>query len=211
MAAAPSLEAQLAQGLAELGLSLPVQAPARLLRYLALLQKWNRVYNLTAIREQQRLVTHHLLDSLVVLPHLPIGDIVDVGTGAGLPGVPLAIARPDQVVTLVESNHKKGVFLKQVAIECEVHNVEVRVCRVEDWQPAKPVAVAISRAFSDLPGFAEAAGHLVGAHGVLAAMKGLYPDEELAQLPPHVRVERVIPLQVPGLRAARHLVLFRRV
>ena len=211
MVAKASLEIQLAEGLAELGLSLPAHAPARLLRYLALLQKWNRVYNLTAIREQQRLVTHHLLDSLVVLPHLPPGEIVDVGTGAGLPGIPLAIARPDQQVTLADSNHKKGAFLKQVVIECELRNVEVNIGRVEDWHPPKPFPVAISRAFSDLPGFAEAAGHLVGDHGVLAAMKGIYPDEELAQLPPHLRVDSVIALQVPGLRAARHLVLFRRV
>jgi len=213
-----ALENQLAQGLVELNLTLPADAQARLLGYLALLQKWNRVYNLTAIREPHRLVTHHLLDSLAVLPHLPRGDIADVGSGAGLPGIPLAIARPDQRVTLIDSNHKKGAFLKQVVIDCKLRNVDVRIGRAEDWRPANSVAVAISRAFSDLSGFAEAAAHLVGTtddvagtQGVLAAMKGIYPDEELALLPSHLRVDSVAPLQVPGLRAARHLVLFRRV
>lgn len=211
MASRPTPLIQLAQGLATAGLSLPAGAEGRLLRYLALLQKWNRVYNLTAIREPQRMMTHHLLDSLVVLPHLPPGALVDVGTGPGLPGVPLAIARPGDAVTLLDSNHKKGAFLKQVAIECELHNVEVHIGRAEDWRPVETVAVAISRAFSDLAGFVEAAVHLVGAQGVLAAMKGIYPDEELALLPSHVRVDAVVPLQVPGLRAARHLVLLRRV
>jgi 16S rRNA (guanine527-N7)-methyltransferase len=208
---APSLQAQLAHGIGELGIAMPADAQGRLLRYLQLSQKWNRTYNLTAIREQARLVTHHILDSLVVLPHLPPGDLVDVGTGAGLPGVPLAIACPERAVTLLDSNHKKGAFLKQVAIECELRNVEVRIGRVEEWRPAQPFALAISRAFAELTAFAEAVRHLTGDTGVLAAMKGLYPDEELAQLPPWVRVDKVIPLQVPGLRAARHLVLMRAI
>jgi 16S rRNA (guanine527-N7)-methyltransferase len=206
-----TLRTQLVQGLAELGAVLPAGAEERLLRYLALLQKWNRVYNLTAIREQQRLVTHHILDSLAVLPHLPAGSIVDVGTGPGLPGVPLAIARCDDPVILLDSNHKKGAFLRQVAIDCELRNVQVHIGRAEDWQPTELFAVAISRAFSDLPGFIEAARHLVAPNGLLAAMKGVYPDEELALLPASVRVERVVRLEVPGLRADRHLVLMRPV
>jgi 16S rRNA (guanine527-N7)-methyltransferase len=206
-----TLQAQLAQGLADLGAALPAGTEERLLRYLTLLQKWNRVYNLTAIREQQRLVTHHVLDSLAVLPHLPPGSIVDVGTGPGLPGVPLAIARPGDVVTLLDSNHKKGAFLKQVVIECELRNAQVRIGRAEDWHPAELFAVAISRAFSDLSGFVEAAGHLVAPDGVLAAMKGVYPDEELALLPATARLDRIVRLEVPGLKAERHLVLMRRV
>lgn len=206
-----ALRTQLAQGLAELGVALPGGADERLLRYLALLQKWNRVYNLTAIREQPRLVTHHILDSLAVVPFLPAGSIVDVGTGPGLPGVPLAIARPGDPVTLLDSNHKKGAFLRQVVIECELRNVQVQIGRAEDWRPAELFSVAISRAFSDLPGFVEAARHLVAASGVLAAMKGVYPDEELALLPATARVDRVIRLEVPGLRADRHLVLMRPV
>jgi 16S rRNA (guanine527-N7)-methyltransferase len=209
--AAVTLRTQLVQGLADLGAALPTGAEERLLRYLALLQKWNRVYNLTAIREQQRLVTHHILDSLVVLPYLPAGSIVDVGTGPGLPGVPLAIARSDDPVILLDSNHKKGAFLRQVAIDCELRNVQVHIGRAEDWQPAELFEAAISRAFSDLPGFIEAARHLVAPSGMLAAMKGVYPDEELALLPASVRVERVVRLEVPGLRADRHLVLMRPV
>lgn len=203
---------QLAQGLTDLGAVLPAGAEERLLRYVALLRKWNRVYNLTAIREQQRLVTHHILDSLAVLPHLPPGSIVDVGSGAGLPGIPLAIGRPGDPVMLLDSNHKKGAFLRQVIIDCELRNAQVHIGRAEDWRPAESFAVVISRAFSDLPGFVEAAGHLTAPNGVLAAMKGVYPDEELALLPATVvRIERVVRLEVPGLKADRHLVLMRRV
>jgi 16S rRNA (guanine527-N7)-methyltransferase len=205
-----SLERQLAQGLAELKLQLPADAVARLLHYLELLQKWNRVYNLTAIREPSRWVSHHLLDSLSILAHLPPGSIVDVGSGAGLPGVPCAIARPDVAVALVESNHKKGAFLRQVAAECELRNVQVQISRAEDWKPMPVFDVAVSRAFSDLPGFIDASRDLLTREGVLAAMKGIYPDEELALLPADVALAQVLPLQVPGLRAQRHLVLLHR-
>lgn len=206
-----TVERQLVQGLAELRVAVPENADSQLLRYLALLQKWNRVYNLTAIREPSRWVTHHVLDSLSVIAHLPEGSIVDVGSGAGLPGIPLAIVKPDVRVALLESNHKKGAFLKQVAIECNLRNVEVHIGRAEEWRPGEGFALAISRAFSDLSGFVEAARHLVGESGSLAAMKGVYPDEELLSLPKYMRVDRVVPLQVPGLRAARHLVLLRHV
>lgn len=201
---------QLARGLAALHLDLEEGARQRLLIYLALLQKWNRVYNLTAIRETRKWVSHHLLDSLIVLAHLPPGSVVDVGTGAGLPGIPLAIADPQRRVVLLDSNHKKGAFLQQVVIECGLRNCQVHVGRAEEWRPASAFDGAISRAFSDLTGFAEATRDLVGEGGWLAAMKGVHPDEELAQLPAEVTVERVQPLEVPGLRAARHLVLLRR-
>ncbi|MCW5620489.1 MAG: 16S rRNA (guanine(527)-N(7))-methyltransferase RsmG [Burkholderiales bacterium] len=201
---------QLARGLAALHLDLDEDAQQRLLTYLALLQKWNRVYNLTAIREAGKWVSHHLLDSLSVLAHLPVGSVVDVGTGAGLPGIPLAIAEPQRRVVLLDSNHKKGAFLQQVVIECGLRNCQVHIGRAEEWQPASIFDGAISRAFSDLAGFVEATRYLVGEGGWLAAMKGVHPDEELAQLPAGVTVEKVQPLEVPGLRAARHLVLLRR-
>jgi 16S rRNA (guanine527-N7)-methyltransferase len=203
------VERQLTEGLASLHLDLPQEAPEQLLRYLALLQKWNRTYNLTAIREPGRLVTHHLLDCLAAVPHVPAGHLVDIGSGGGLPGVPIAIAHPDQPVTLLDSNHKKGAFLKQVAIECGLRNVEVQVGRAEEYHPAARFDVAVSRAFSDLSGFVDAARGLVKPSGDLAAMKGVYPDEELASLPAGVAVVRVVPLEVPGLKAARHLVLLR--
>lgn len=206
-----SVERQLASGIAALGLELPAQAWDQLLRYLALLQKWNRVYNLTAIREPGRLVTHHLLDCLAAMPHVPgTSTLVDVGSGAGLPGIPLAVARPGQEVTLLDSNHKKGAFLKQVVIECGLENVRIQVGRAEDWSPAPRFDLAISRAYSDLAGFAEACAGLVAPGGTLIAMKGVYPDEELALLPATVVVERVIAIEVPGLQAARHLVLMRK-
>ncbi len=127
------LERQLEDGLIQLGLTLTAHARAQLLRYLGLLQKWNRVYNLTAIRQPGRLVSHHLLDSLSVLPHLPGLRLIDVGSGAGLPGIPLAIARPDWEVVLLDSNHKKGAFLRQALIELELPNVQVATTRAEEW------------------------------------------------------------------------------
>jgi 16S rRNA (guanine527-N7)-methyltransferase len=204
-----SLERQLSEGLAGLGLALPDDAPDRLLRYLGLLQKWNRTYNLTAIREPSRLVSHHLLDCLAAVPHVPEGSVVDIGSGGGLPGVPLAIAQPERLATLLDSNHKKGAFLRQVIIECGLRNAQVHVGRAEEWQPAVRFDVAVSRAFADLAGFAEAARHLVKPGGTLAAMKGVYPDEELALLPQDVALIQAIPLQVPSLKAARHLLLLR--
>lgn len=203
------LEQQLDQGLVSLGLALDAAAHTRLLRYLALLQKWNRVYNLTAIRQPSRLVGHHLLDSLAVLPHLPGPRVIDVGSGPGLPGIPLAIARQDWEVVLLDSNHKKGAFLRQALIELELKNARVAVERAEDWRSSLRATAAVSRAFSDLSGFVQAARHMVEPDGILAAMKGVYPHEELAQLPAGVRVEAVVPLRVPQLDAMRHLVLLR--
>lgn len=200
---------ELDRGLSELGLTIGLEARDALLRFLALLQKWNRVYNLTAIRERARLVSHHLLDSLAALPHLPGPRLVDVGSGAGLPGLPVAIVRRDWEVTLVESNHKKGAFLRQAVIELELSNVQVAVARAEDLRPSRLVNGAVSRAFSDLAGFVQAARRLVLPGGILAAMKGVYPHEELAQLPGDVTLDAVVPLAVPGLNAARHIVLLR--
>ncbi len=200
-------EVQLGQGLVGLGLTLSSEAQTRLLQYLALLSKWNRTYNLTAIREPSRLVSHHLLDSLAVLPHLEGTSIVDVGSGAGLPGIPLAIARPEWNVVLLDSNHKKGAFLRQAVLELNLRDTQVVTFRAEQWRPVQCFDVVISRAFSDLPGFVETARHLCRPGALLAAMKGVHPDEELAQLGSDVRVRKVLALRVPGLRAARHLVL----
>jgi 16S rRNA (guanine527-N7)-methyltransferase len=202
-------EQQLQHGLSSLGLDLSTDLQGRLLRYLGLLSKWNRTYNLTAIREPSRLVSHHLLDSLSVLPHVNGDSLADVGTGAGLPGIPIALAKPGWRVVLLDSNHKKGAFLRQVALELDLRNVQVVTDRAEAWRPVDAMDIVISRAFSDLAGFIEAGKHLCRANGVLAAMKGVYPDEELAQVPGDTTLERVVPLKVPGLKAARHLVLLR--
>lgn len=202
-----SAEVQLSQGLNGLGLTLSMEAQSRLLQYVALLSKWNRIYNLTAIREASKLVSHHLLDSLAVLPYLEGTSVVDVGSGAGLPGIPLAVARPEWRVVLLDSSHKKTAFLRQAALELKLENAEIVTERAERWHPVQLSDVAISRAFSDLPGFVNAAKHLCRAGGVLAAMKGVHPDEELAQLDQDARIRKVVALSVPGVRASRHLIL----
>jgi 16S rRNA (guanine527-N7)-methyltransferase len=204
------LAAQLAEGIAELGLALPPLTQPRLLDYLELLHKWNRTYNLTAVREPSRMVGQHLLDCLAVLPHVSARTIMDVGSGAGLPGVPLALALPQASVTLLESSHKKAAFLQQAKIELKLDNVAVACGRVETWQPGGPFDMVISRAFSDLAQFVSLAGRHVASGGRLAAMKGIYPHEEVTQLPAGWRLQDAIALTVPGLRVERHLLLIGR-
>lgn len=204
-----SLAAKLAQGVAELGVPIATRAQRRLLDYVALISKWNRVHNLTAVRESEKMVSHHLLDSLAVVPHLSARTVLDVGSGAGLPGIPLAVAWPDARVTLLDSNHKKATFLRQAVIELGLDNVEVVCERAETWQPHGEFELVISRAFSDLAEFLKAAGRLCAASGVMAAMKGVYPHEELAQLPLEFKLESVIALHVPGVQGARHLVVLK--
>jgi 16S rRNA (guanine527-N7)-methyltransferase len=176
-------------------------------RYLDLLEKWNRVYNLTAIRERSRMVTHHLLDSLAVLPHLRGPRVLDVGSGAGLPGIPIAIASPALKVSLLESNHKKSAFLTQAVAELRLANVQVVTERVESWQTEARFDTIVSRAFAELGEFASLAGRLLAPDGVIAAMKGVHPFEEIERLPTGFRVREVVRLRVPGLDGERHLVL----
>jgi 16S rRNA (guanine527-N7)-methyltransferase len=202
-----SLAAQLARGVAQLDLTLPPQAEPRLLEYLALLQKWNRIYNLTAVREASRMVSHHLLDCLAIVPHVTAGTVLDVGSGAGLPGIPLALAQPRTHVTLLESNHKKAAFLQQAKIELKLDNVAVVCERVEAWRPGRSFEMVISRAFSDLAEYIAAAGRHVAPGGRLAAMKGVYPHDEIIRLPQGWRLHDAVPLTVPGLHARRHLLL----
>jgi 16S rRNA (guanine527-N7)-methyltransferase len=204
-----SVKEQLAQGIDRLDIELPQDSLERLVSYVSLLGKWNRVYNLTAIREPGKVVTHHVLDSLAVLPHINADTIADIGSGAGLPGIPIALARPLCRIALVESNHKKCAFLRQAMTELRLSNVDVVTERAEKWHPPALFDLVISRAFADLAGFVEVAGHLCKGDGALAAMKGLYPDEELAQLPSQVQLQGVGKIDVPGLRAARHLVIMR--
>jgi 16S rRNA (guanine527-N7)-methyltransferase len=208
-----SLPAQLAEGLELLGLTLSPEIQARLLEFLALIQKWNQVHNLTSVRSPETMLVRHLLDSLAVLPYIGGPRIADVGSGAGLPGVPLALARPDWHVALIESNHKKAVFLEQARIELKLKNVEVVAERVENFHPKHEFDIVISRAFSDLTDFVRLAGHLClqgSSGGMLIAMKGIYPHEELAQLPAQFAVEKILHVPIPGLEAQRHLVMIRR-
>ncbi len=203
-------DAALERGLQQLGIALPAGTRERLLHYVALLAKWNRTYNLTAIRDADAMVSHHLLDSLAVLPHLPLpgeARLADAGSGAGLPGIPLALARPQWHVALAESNQKKCAFLRQATIELALANVEVHEGRVEHWRPQTPFALVISRAFTQLAQFIQACRHLVAPRGLLAAMKGKVPRQELSHLPSDVHCKAVIALHTPFLNAERHLVL----
>jgi 16S rRNA (guanine527-N7)-methyltransferase len=193
--------AALERGLGELALPMPHEARDRLLQYLLLLEKWNRTYNLTAIRDPLQMVSHHLLDSLAVVAHLPMkpqGALADVGSGGGLPGIPIAIARPQWQVTLNDANQKKAAFLRQAAIELRLANLQVHEGRVENWQPATRFAVVISRAFAEFAEFVRTCAHLAAADGVLAAMTGAAPSAPEC---------RIFALKVPLLDAQRHLVL----
>jgi 16S rRNA (guanine527-N7)-methyltransferase len=192
-----------------MGLVLPAVAMDQLASYLELLVKWNRVYNLTAIRDEARLVSHHVLDSLAVVGHLPDGSLVDVGSGAGLPGIPVAISCPGRAVTLLDSNHKKGAFLKQAVAELGLTTTQVVTERAEAYRPAELFKIVISRAFSDLADFVKLAGHLCATDGVMIAMKGLHPEEEMARVPSSWQVSKTVRLEIPQLEASRHLIFMR--
>ncbi|MCC7327533.1 MAG: 16S rRNA (guanine(527)-N(7))-methyltransferase RsmG [Burkholderiales bacterium] len=212
-APATTLADELVRGADALGVALTTEQRSRLLGFIALLVKWNRTYNLTAIRAPERMLTHHLLDALAVLPHLPQRAglrVLDVGSGGGIPGIPLAIARPDWQVALADANHKKAAFLMQAAIELRLPNAQALAMRVENLKPAASYDVVISRAFADLATFAAAAAAQQAPHGLLVAMKGVHPEQEIAALPPEMRVLAAPALTVPGLGAARHLVIMQR-
>lgn len=179
----------------------------RLTAYVELIVKWNQVYNLTAVRDPVAMLTQHVADSLAVVPHLPAGPLIDVGTGAGLPGVPVALVEPARAVTVLDSSQKKTSFIKQVVIELGLTNVTVVCARAERYRPPEGYAVVISRAFADLKSFVTVAGHLCAPGGIIAAMKGQYPADELAALPADFSAREVVRLEVPGLAAERHLVL----
>ena len=193
--------------------TLPADARVKLEAYIALLAKWNATYNLTAIREPERMVTHHILDALAVLPHLRAGRssrevrILDVGSGGGVPAIPLAIAQPDWRVVALDSNHKKGAFLQQAISELPLPNAEAVIARVEDYVPTGPFDIVISRAFADLATFVNSSARHLAPNGVLVAMKGVFPDEEIDELPRNMRVVATPALHVPGLDAERHLIV----
>ncbi len=211
-----TLQTQLAAGIAAIGLALPEGAEAKLLAYLALLDKWNRVYNLTAVRDAERMVSHHVLDSLAAVPFFQGGcpdliRVLDVGSGGGLPGIPLAIARPELHVTLIDSIAKKTAFLLQAKAELGLANLNVVTSRVEDFRPPTEFDLITSRAFSDLKEFVTLTRHLLKPSGHWLAMKGLMPHEEIASLPDWVKVSANHALAVPGLEASRHLIVLEPV
>ena len=202
--------ATLTRGIAELGLDVPPGAADQFLAYLALIEKWNKTYNLTAIRDRERMVIEHLLDSLAILAHVRPDRLLDIGSGAGLPGIPLAIARPAWHVVLLDSSHKRCTFLQQAAIELELTNIEVVCERVEAYRTGSAFDTVVSRAFAETQHFARVAAAHLAPEGVLLAMKGLHPHEELAQLPAAVLLRAVHALAVPGLAAQRHLVVMTK-
>ncbi len=200
---AQTLEAGLA------ALALPAPLSAALLAYLEELEKWNAAYNLTAIRDAREMVTRHLLDSLVM--HLYVKDpLLDVGSGAGLPGIPLALALPDLQVTVLDSNGKKARFLRHAVRALKLPNVAVVEARVEDYHPAQPFAAITSRAFASLGDFFRLTTHLLAPDGQWLAMKGKLDDSEMQNLPAGVGIVDIKALKVPGLAEARHLVVAAR-
>lgn len=201
------LARQLDQGLAQLGHALAAEPRRRLLDFLRLLARWNDTYNLTAVRDPAQMVTRHLLDSLAILPHLRGPRVLDIGTGPGLPGIPLAIARPELSFTLLDAIAKKTQFVTQAIGELHLKNVEVLQTRVENYRPEQKFDTLVSRAFASMADMLVAARHLCGPHGRFLAMKGTYPEEEMAAIPGEFVVQEVVALQVPGLEAARHLVI----
>ncbi|HUQ76348.1 MAG TPA: 16S rRNA (guanine(527)-N(7))-methyltransferase RsmG [Burkholderiales bacterium] len=203
-----SVAERILAGASTLGLHLSPAAGERMASHLSLIEKWNRVHNLTAVREPEQMVTLHVLDSLSLLPHLAAArSVVDVGTGPGFPGIPIAIARPDMHVTLLDSSHKKCAFLEQARTELGLANVEVVCERVEQWKPAQRFDAVVSRAFAELNDFVAQATHLAAPTGRFLAMKGVYPYDEIARVPASHRVSQVVELKVPSLDAKRHLVL----
>ena len=199
---------QLAAGVEALGLELPDTAIQKLVDYLEHLARWNRVHNLTAVREVSQMVPRHLLDSLAVLPHVNGPRLIDVGSGAGLPGVPLAIADPGIEVCLLDSRGKRIGFLRHVKTALGLDNVSVVHSRVEDYRAERRFDTVIAPAFSSISNLLAAAGHLCAANGRVLAMKGAYPGEEIAAMPAEWRLQQTLPLRIPLLDGQRHLLVF---
>jgi 16S rRNA (guanine527-N7)-methyltransferase len=201
----------LKQGEAELGLNLSAAQQEQLLDYLALLNKWNSVYNLTSVRDPMQMMTLHLLDSLAAVPAFQgAQNVLDVGAGGGLPGVVLAISKPDMKLSMIDTVHKKTAFLTQVKAELGLANVTVYTKKVQELEVKQPFDVITSRAFADLSDFVNWSGHLLAEGGRFIALKGTAPQDERERLPEPWKVERLQALKVPGLEAERHLVFINK-
>lgn len=200
----------LAEGVQSLGLAVPAAARDGMLAFRDLLVRWNRVHNLTAVRDPRQMIARHLLDSLAVAPYLVGSRCLDVGSGAGLPGIPLALAEPERQFTLLDSRAKRTRFLRQAVIELELGNVEVVHSRVEVFHPPTLYDTVVSRAFARLTEFIRVAGPLCAPSGELLAMKGAWDNAEAPALPGPWRIEGAVRLRVPGLRGERHLIKVKR-
>ena len=212
-----TLHTQLSEGMHALGYNSSIETTkleTKLLKYLALIQKWNEVHNLTAIRSSETMLTHHIIDSLVVLPHIAGTKIADIGSGAGLPGIPIAIMKPDWRVTLIESNSKKTAFQQQAIIELELNNIEIISDRAENYQTNTQFNTIISRALSSLNEFIIMSAHLGGnrkQNSRYVAMKANNVGQEIDNLPDGYSVDKIVPLSVPGLNAERHLIIVKQL
>ena len=195
---------------AQMAVPLSTEQQDRLLEYLALFARWNSAYNLSAIRDPQQMLERHIIDSLSIVNLCGEGPIIDVGSGGGLPGIPLAIMHPERPVTLLDSNGKKTRFLFQVATTLPLPNVQVVNERVEEFEPAQKFAGVVSRAFASIADMVSGSEHLLAPGGRFYAMKGKLLEDELSTLPKGIKVERVHPLSVPGCDADRHLIVLSR-
>jgi 16S rRNA (guanine527-N7)-methyltransferase len=204
------LRSALADGLSELGVPGEAALVDNLLHYLGQLEKWNRAYNLTAVRDPEEMVTRHILDSISVAPYISGQRIIDVGTGAGLPGIPLALAYPDQHWTLLDTNGKKVRFLEHVIGELGLPNAHAVQARVEEYTEDGWFDTVVCRAFTSLPDFVAVSGHLAAPEGRLVAMKGKLPQQELDALPGGWEAAAVEQLAVPGVDGERHVIVLRR-
>lgn len=199
----------LAQALAENEIAATALQIEKLMHFLKLLEKWNRVFNLTALQTPKEMVYLHIIDSLTLLPHIEGKRILDVGSGGGLPGVPLAIMQPDKQWVLLDKSQKKTRFLMQLKAELQLDNVDVMVNRVEDFNASQCFDTILARAFAELGQFLRASAHLLCPDGLWIAMKGKYPEQELANLPKSVTLVQSIPVQIKGIEVNRHLLFFR--
>ncbi|WP_027864650.1 16S rRNA (guanine(527)-N(7))-methyltransferase RsmG [Massilia alkalitolerans] len=201
----------LADGIKDMHLDVSAAQQDKLLDYLALMNKWNSVYNLTSLRDPMQMVTHHLLDSLAAVPAFADArNVLDVGAGGGLPGVVLAICRPDMTLSMIDTVHKKTAFLKQVKAELELTNVTVHTMKVQELKVNDKFDVITSRAFADLTDFLNWSGHLLAEGGKFIALKGTAPAEEQERIPAEWKISGLQPLQVPRLGAERHLIFVER-
>lgn len=200
----------LSDGLRKMNCSLSTHQQKQLVDYVLLMDKWNKAYNLTSVRSPDQMMVKHILDSLAVIPHVSGKRLIDVGTGPGLPGIPLAIALPEVNFVLLDSLGKRVRFMKQVAFELGLKNVQPVHARVEEHKPAQSYDAVLSRAFASLKDMLHWCEHLVDSQGAFLALKGQYPQDELGEVSDHFHVEAVTELTVPGLVGERHIVTIRK-